>query len=73
MSSDTIGASILTLGIWIIFSVAIFAGGPGKPQNHLWVASASEMIPSHPDLVRAAPRSVVALEDTGPAKAMLGF
>jgi hypothetical protein len=73
MSLDTIGASVLALGIWVIFSVAIIGGGPAKPQNYLWVASASEMIPSHPDLVRAAPRNVVAMEDTGPAEALLGF
>jgi hypothetical protein len=73
MSSDTIGASILALGIWIVFSVAILIGAPGKQQNHLWVASASEMIPSHPELVRAAPLNMVATENTGASKAMLGF
>ncbi len=33
MSSDTVGASILALGIWVIVSVAIFVGGSGEPQN----------------------------------------
>lgn len=55
MSSDTMGASILALGIWIIFTLAILSGNPGQRHNEMWIATASEMIPSHPELVRAAP------------------
>lgn len=60
MTREISGAGILALGVWAAFTVAMIGPSPIKPAGHIWVVTGSEMVKSHPELVRAAPPMVVA-------------
>jgi hypothetical protein len=55
MSSDLIGAAILASGIWVGLAVGAVSPPASAPRPHIWVVTASEGNPLHPDLMRAAP------------------
>ncbi len=71
MSHETIGAAVLAAGTWAIFTAALL--GPGStPRGPVWVVTGSEMIRSHPELVRAAPPAeTVARPSTGDGEGRL--
>ena len=53
MSSDTLGATTLALGMWVIACGAVFFGSSGPPANGMiWTAASSDKVASHPTLVR---------------------
>jgi hypothetical protein len=58
MSRELAGAAILAAGTWAILTSAVMAPAP-MPRGHVWVVKSSDMIRSHPELVRAAPPSAV--------------
>ncbi len=60
MSRDTIGGAIVAAGIWAIFAAGTMGLTPMTPRGHAWVVTGSEMIASHPVLVRIAPPSEMA-------------
>ena len=53
MSSNWLSGLVMATGLWIIIAVAVIGGSP-LPRAEIWVATASEKVPSHPTLVRAA-------------------
>jgi len=50
MSSSSL---VMATVLWVVAAVAVL-GGPTKPPSEVWVVTASEKVPSHPTLVRAA-------------------
>ena len=60
MSRDLIGGAIVAAGVWAVFAVGIMGFTPIPPRGHAWAVTGSEMIPSHPILVRISPPSEVA-------------
>lgn len=60
MSRDVVGAAIVAAGVWAIFAAGGVGFIPMEPRGHAWVVTGSEMIASHPDLVRVAYPSVTA-------------
>ena len=55
MSRDMIGGAIAAAGIWAVLAAGGIGLTPMTPRGYAWVVTGSEMIPSHPVLVRAAP------------------
>jgi hypothetical protein len=53
MSTEMLAGLVAATGFWIIVAVAV-VGGPTKLPNEVWVSTASDKVPSHPTLVRAA-------------------
>lgn len=53
MSSDLTSALVMATVLWVVAIVAV-VGGPTKPPSEVWLVSASDKVPSHPTLVRAA-------------------
>ena len=60
MSRDVIGGAIAAAGVWTIFAAGAMGFTPMTPRGHAWVVTGSEMIASHPDLVRVAYPSALA-------------
>ncbi len=60
MSRDMIGGAIVAAGIWAVFAVGAMGLTPIQPRGYAWAVTGSEMIPSHPMLVRIAPPSEIA-------------
>ena len=60
MSRDMIGGAIVAAGVWAIFAVSAMGLTPMIPRGYAWAVTGSEMIPSHPVLVRIAPPSGLA-------------
>ncbi len=60
MSRDMIGGAIVAAGIWAIFAAGSMGLTPMTSRGHAWVVTGSEMIRSHPELVRIAPPSDMA-------------
>ncbi len=60
MSRDVIGGAIAAAGVWAIFAASAMGFTPLMPRGHAWVVTGSEMIASHPDLVRVAYPSALA-------------
>ena len=54
MSRDVIGGVIAAAGVWAIIAAGAMGLTPMPPRGHAWVVTGSEMIASHPDLVRVA-------------------
>ena len=54
MSRDMIGGAIVAASVWAIFAAGAMGFTPIPPRGHAWVVTGSEMIASHPDLVRVA-------------------
>ncbi len=66
MSRDMIGGAIAAAGIWAVFAAGSMGLTPMTPRGHAWVVTGSQMIASHPELVRIAPPSdVMASSKTG--------
>ena len=57
MSRDMIGGAIVAAGVWAIFAAGSLGLTPMTPRGHAWTVTGSEMIRSHPELVRIAPPS----------------
>ncbi len=57
MSRDMIGGAIVAAGMWAVFVAGAMGFTPLPPRGHAWAVTGSEMIPSHPTLVRIAPPS----------------
>ncbi len=55
MSRDMIGGAIVAAGVWAIFAAGVMGLTPMTPRGHAWVVTGSQMIASHPELVRIAP------------------
>ena len=55
MSNDIVGGAIAAAGMWVILAAGIMGLTPSKSHDHIWVVTGSEMIRSHPELVRIAP------------------
>ena len=60
MSRDVVGAAVVAAGVWTVFAAGSMGFIPMAPRGHAWVVTGSEMIASHPDLVRVAYPSVTA-------------
>ncbi len=60
MSRDVVGGAIIAAGVWAIFAAGAMGFTPMTPRGHAWVVTGSEMIASHPDLVRVAYPSALA-------------
>lgn len=60
MSRDMIGGAIAAAGVWAVFAASAMGLTPMTPRGHAWVVTGSEMIASHPDLVRIAYPSALA-------------
>ena len=60
MSRDMIGGAIVAAGVWVVFAAGMMGFTPIPPRGHAWAVTGSEMIPSHPILVRISPPSEVA-------------
>ena len=60
MSRDMIGGAIVATVVWTIFAAGATGLTPITPRGHAWAVTGSEMIASHPDLVRIALPSEVA-------------
>ncbi len=60
MSRDMIGGAIVAAGVWAIFAAGAMGVTSVPPRGHAWAVTGSEMVPSHPVLVRIAPPSEVA-------------
>ena len=60
MSHDMIGGAIIAAGVWAIFAAGSLGLTPMTPRGHAWTVTGSEMIRSHPELVRIAPPSDMA-------------
>ncbi len=60
MSRDMIGGAIVAASVWAVFAAGIMGLTPLPPRGHAWAVTGSEMIPSHPTLVRISPPSEVA-------------
>ncbi len=60
MSRDMIGGAIVAAGVWAILAAGAMGLTPMTPRGHAWVVTGSEMIASHPDLVRIAPPAEMA-------------
>lgn len=52
MSRDMIGGAIVAAGVWAVFAAGAMGATPLPPRGYAWVVTGSEMIPSHPVLVR---------------------
>ncbi len=66
MSRDMIGGAIAAAGIWAVIAAGSMGLTPMTPRGHAWVVTGSQMIASHPELVRIAPPSdVMASSKTG--------
>lgn len=53
MSSDTLGAATLGVGMWMIACGAVFFGDTRPPTNAIiWTTASSDKVASHPTLVR---------------------
>jgi hypothetical protein len=61
MSSSVVPGAVFAAAVWVIFAVAMIGPSPIKPNSHIWVATSSEKVPSHPILVRAANPLVVTM------------
>ena len=59
MSRDMIGGTIVAAGVWAIFAAGAMGFTPTTPRGYAWTVTGSEMIRSHPELVRIAPPSDV--------------
>jgi hypothetical protein len=57
MSRDMIGGAIVAAGVWAVFAAGVMGFAPIPPRGYAWVVTGSDMIPSHPTLVRIAPPS----------------
>ena len=55
MSRDMIGGAIVAAGLWAIFAAGSLGLTTMTPRGQAWTVTGSEMIRSHPDLVRIAP------------------
>jgi hypothetical protein len=60
MSRDIMGGAIVAAGIWAIFAIGSFGLIPATPRGPAWTVTGSEMIRSHPELVRIAPPAAMA-------------
>ena len=60
MSRDMIGGAIVAAGVWAIIAAGAMGLTPMQPRGYAWAVTGSEMIPSHPVLVRIAPPSEMA-------------
>ena len=60
MSRDMIAGAIVAAGVWVIFAAGSMGLTPMQPRGYAWAVTGSEMIPSHPVLVRIAPPSEMA-------------
>ena len=60
MSRDMIGGAIVAAGVWVVFAAGMMGFTPLPPRGHAWAVTGSEMIPSHPTLVRISHPSEVA-------------
>ncbi len=60
MSRDMIGGAIAAAGVWAIFAASAMGFTPMTPRGHAWIVTGSEMIASHPELVRVAYPSALA-------------
>ena len=60
MSRDMIGGAIGAAGVWAIIAAGAMGLTPMQPRGYAWAVTGSEMIPSHPVLVRIAPPSEMA-------------
>ncbi len=60
MSRDMIGGALVAAGVWAVFAAGVMGLTPMTPHGHAWAITGSEMIPSHPVLVRIAPPSEMA-------------
>ena len=66
MSREVIGGAIVAAGVWAIFAAGAMGLTPMQPRGYAWAVTGSEMIPSHPVLVRIAPPSeMVSAPNTG--------
>ena len=65
MSRDMIGGAIVAAGVWAVFAVGIMGFAPLPPRGHAWAVTGSEMILSHPILVRISLPSEVASASNG--------
>ena len=54
MPRDLIGGAIVAAGLWAVLGAGAAGFIPMAPRGHAWVVTGSEMIASHPDLVRVA-------------------
>ncbi len=61
MSRDMIGGAIVAAGVWAIFAAGAMGFTPTTPRGYAWTVTGSEMIRSHPELVRIAPPSDIAV------------
>ena len=64
MSRDMIGGAIAAAGIWAVIAAGSMGLTPMAPRGHAWVVTGSQMIASHPELVRIAPPSDVMANST---------
>ena len=60
MSREITGAAVMALGVWVVFAASMIGPSPIRPAGHIWVVTGSDMIGSHPELVRAAPPMILA-------------
>ncbi len=60
MSRDMIGGALVAAGVWAVFAAGAMGFMPMTPRGYAWAVTGSEMIPSHPTLVRIAPPSEMA-------------
>lgn len=59
MSRDIIGGAIAAACVWGVIAAGSMGLTPMTPRGHAWVVTGSQMIASHPELVRIAPPSDV--------------
>ena len=60
MSRDMIGGAIVAVGVWAVIAAGAMGLTPMQPRGYAWAVTGSEMIPSHPTLVRIAPPAEMA-------------
>jgi hypothetical protein len=72
MSNDIVGGAIAAAGMWVILAAGIMGLTPSKSHDHIWVVTGSEMIRSHPDLVRATtPNDNASRLETGGGRGLI--
>lgn len=54
MSRDMIGGAIAAAGLWAVIAAGTLGLTSTTPRGHAWTVTGSEMIRSHPELVRIA-------------------
>ncbi len=54
MSRDMIGGAIAAAGLWAVIAAGTLGLTSTTPRGHAWTMTGSEMIRSHPELVRIA-------------------